>query len=110
MITWHVNQSFYKSSKVQISVQGHNDVQLSLKVSRCKLHQRLENIQLSHFSHDQILSNFESTMVEGLRSRRLIPLTKAEKLAKAIRKVKAAGCSINKAAKEGGIDRRLLKR
>ena len=49
-------------------------------------------------------------MVEGLRSRRLIPLTKAEKLAKAIRKVKAAGCSINKAAKEGGIDRRLLKR
>ena len=49
-------------------------------------------------------------MVEGLRTRRLIPLTKSEKLAEAIRKVTSTGCSINKAAKEGKIDRRLLKR
>lgn len=37
-------------------------------------------------------------------------MTKSEKLAEAIRKVTSTGCSINKAAKEGGIDRRLLKR
>ena len=102
--------SFFCSSRVQISVQGHNDVQLPFEVSPCLLHQWHEEIKLSRKPHDQILSNFESNMVEGLRSRSLIPATKAEKLAEAIRKVTSAGCSINKAAKEGGIDRRLLKR
>ena len=49
-------------------------------------------------------------MVIGLRSRRLNPVSSAEKLSDAVAKVTGGSHTVNKAAKESGIDRRLIKR
>ena len=66
--------------------------------------------QLSHSVLNQVLSNFEDDMVVGLRSKRQLDTSPAAKLTEAVAKVTTNQCTINKAAKEAGIDRRPLKR